>query len=181
MEKEGETLPFSHVNTFMATLNPTSGTTLIDTLQPVATSATITAVDLTNVVWTSNVTGISGGAEDNPPNFVITPSGNTLKVDYIVEPSVVRLIELVYRTPDDQIITVEEFDELPDPTASPEIIRMIAYPVNVILWDLDVTADGIDTAEPPGPSFLTGKYTLRVLTNYDTNRDKLVVEVDARS
>lgn len=162
-------------------LSPPSGTTIIDTNQSVFVDADITATGFSVVnEWLWDIIGITEGAPDNPPNFVVTPAGMVLNVAYVNYDGLFLLQNLRYLTPDGSPVNIAGFEELPPKGQSPEIVLMIAPPINTIIWEMIVTAKGMSDDTIPVMTEATATYTIQIEANYDINRDALVAAVDER-
>lgn len=164
-----------------ASLSPASGTTIIDTVQDVFVDTDITAIAFSLVnEWEWDIQSITAGAADNPPNFVVTPDGMTLNVEYVSWDGLWMLQNLRYLTPDGTPVNIGAFTELPSKDQSPEIVQMIAYPINTLVWEMTVTAHGLSDDTIPVETEATAVYTIMIEANYSLNRDELVAAVDDR-
>lgn len=169
-----------------ARLSPISGTVIIDTNQDTFVDVDILALEVSSVTnWVWDIQGISGGALDNPPNFVITPDNDAFKLNvaYANYDGLFLLNSLKYLNPERQIIEIADFQELPAPELSPDIIEMIAPNINLLVWEITITAT-VYTIEvlpaTPVMTELTATYTIEIEANYSLNRNELVAAVDER-
>lgn len=164
----------------MAALSPAGGD-LITTEENVYTDATITATGFSTVdEWSWSITGVSAGAQDNPPNFVVTPDGLDLLVAYVTEDGLFPIQAIRFIDDQGQDQSVDRFEDLPPPAQSPVLYELREDTKSVLEWELAVTAAGQDTQSPSQPATASGTYTLTVFANYDTSRDKLVAAIEAR-
>jgi len=165
----------------VAALSPASGTTIIDTNQSVFVDADITATGFSSVtLWEWDIQGITPGAPDNPPNFVVTPAGFILNVAYVNYDGLFLLTNLRYLQPDGTPVNIAGFEDMPPVAESPEIVLMLAPLVNEIIWEITATAHGMSNDMIPVVTQATATYTIRIEANYDINRDALVAAVDER-
>ena len=158
----------------MASLSPSSGY-IIETTELVYTSSTISAVGFSSVSWEWSLTedyGTPSGAEDR--NITITPSGMSLNVSYYDYIILFPIITIDYLTDgnSESRTSVTDWDDM---TGESDIVKMQEDGKSWCQWTLDVTATGTDTAGFPANT--SGTYTIRVYSNYDTNRDVLISKV----
>lgn len=160
----------------MAELDPDEGF-LIQTTELSFVSGTITAVGFSEVSeWQWTLTP----AENEDVNFTFTPSGMQFVVEYFSELDLFPIVEIRYLDPQRNNVQISEWEQLPDPEDSPEMVRLQEDDKDLIDWDLHVKAIGLDDDSSPSPAEAEGNYTLRVFANYDTSRDILIAAVENR-
>lgn len=164
----------------MATLSP-SGGDLIETTELAFTGTTVSAVGFSEVTeWTWTLVPITAGTPDGSGNFTIAGSGLMFAVDYVSELGLFPLQYVRYQTPERTLVEVDSWDAVPGPADAPQITKMREDTKDLVEWQLDITATGLDMSSPPKPVTASGSYVLRVFANYDTSRDRLVDAINAK-
>ena len=170
------------------TLSPADGTTIINTDEDVFVQTTITASETVEWEWSLNPIGDAPPQEQIvPTNFVIAPdsepTSTQLNVSYIDNERLFPLDWIRYKTFDNQIVQVDFWEDVPQPDQSPYIFFMKPNNNNMWQWELEVTASpaGSTTGTTGGTTqSVTATYIIQIFTNYNTNRDILVDEIDKR-
>lgn len=161
----------------MASLSPEATDPLIETDQDVYTDATVSA-DFTVESWDWDITGVGTAPDDVSDNFDVTPSGNTLLVEYVDSVGLFNPEYIDYRDPDQNGVRIFTWDDLPIPSQSPDMVAMIEDDIEMLEWTLSVTATGTDAEDNPVSA--SESYTIRILHNYDVSRDLLTQAVEDR-
>jgi hypothetical protein len=162
----------------MASLSPAGGP-LLETTELEFVTETITA-DFQVDDWSFDLVPISP-APSGDANFSFSGAGSTFDASYISEVGLFPLQFIRYLDPSAEAFQVDDWDQLPDPSESPEVVKMIEDTKDLLDWQLIVTATGIDTnVAPPVPATVVGTYDLRVFANYDTSKELLKQAVEER-
>jgi hypothetical protein len=117
--------------------------------------------------------------------FSVSAAGGTITVTYNVDFSVFPLQYVDYITPAGNLTRIQGIDaieNLPSPIQSPEIIKMREDTKSVVDFILTVFSIGTETDEEGNSSTteFSTSYSIIITANYDTNRDRLIAEVNAR-
>lgn len=162
-------------------LDPNGGE-IIDTPETDSQSATINAIGFSTVVeWVYTLSPVGheySGVEG--VNFSFTPAGMSFIVEYYDDEGLFPFQYIDYLNPDREQVRVFDQLELPDPEVSPYIIEMREDDKDLLDWELDLTAIGLDTAATPAPKEANAKFILRVRANYDVSKEKLKEGINAR-
>lgn len=162
----------------MASLSPESGMALTST-EFVYTHDTIEAVGFSSVSWSwqlNEVNPTPSGTEGK--NIIITPSGMSLRIEYVSEEDLFPLVSVEFLFDQDKTTRdmVDDFSDVPE--GASDIVRMEEDRKSWCDWVLSVTASGTDTSS--NPAVATGTYDIRIFANYDVSRDKMLEEVNKR-
>ena len=164
----------------MADLDPADGTEIINTTEDVGASVTITTTLNTVESWSVDFVGV-GAAPDNPPSLIGTDQGASFLIEYVPTNQLFPLQYVDYLEPDESRVRVtgaDAWDQVPDPEDAPEIVEMREDDNDLLVWEAQVTAEGLD--EMAQPATATATYTITVFANYNLSRDTLVEAVNAR-
>ncbi|MCC5811203.1 MAG: hypothetical protein JJU06_12610 [Ectothiorhodospiraceae bacterium] len=113
-----------------------------------------------------------------PDGVEVTPEGEQLRLAWDLVPDLFPLDLIRYRL-DGEIHTVGAWADVP--AEAEQITELRADTENKREYTFTVTANGfVEEGGQPVPVSATETYTVQILQQYDTNRDILQEEVDAR-
>jgi len=145
----------------------------------------VLATTLQGPLWTWNFEGIR---LEEIKNIEIKQNGPVLEVNYISNEDIFPKIESIsYLDPEYNEYTVDDWDKLPSPTASPYLTNMELKENGYIdtqytLGQLDVTVTGVvPGTAPPVVATYIGVFGISVFINLTKNVEKFMEEIDKRS
>lgn len=182
----------------MATLIPTSGAVIIDTMMSNYTSATI-STDLDSPVWSWELIPVDGAPifdDIIDINFTVTDVG-VVAINYIDSVNLYPIKSMSYMKSNYDDVTITSLSQLPtDPLESPFIYDYKVSNKAYTEWRLNVTVDGTETTTVDSggggnggggsttvvtPITLTGNYSIRINTDYGEHANILRRLLDERS
>ena len=156
----------------MASLSPTDDL-LLREFENTPAEAVVTAQgfdEVTDWEWSASP-GFPDGVE-------VTPEGEQLRLAWELVPDLFP-VELIRYRMDGEIHTVGAWADVPE--AAEQLTELRADTQNKHIYELTVTANGfVEEGGQPVPASATETYAVEILQQYDTNRDILQEEVDAR-
>lgn len=167
--------------------NTDSDTDLINTTQDELVTGEIDVENMTDVSWDWSLTLETDISNIDPKDhfdvYVSEDTKNTLIVEYFNKEGLLRIDELNYITDENNVETVQLFSELPEPSLSPEIIKVKADDIDYISFSVDVTASGTAQTDTSTETEATVSDTfyIYIYTNRDIVRDALIDEINQRN